>query len=108
MKRLSKTCSTAAIFLMALASCGEDPKMVEKREKQKAEIARLTGELAIIEEKIKAMPADVSTDLEEAKKVAEKQAAEVVALGEDIAKLEERKAAIQSEYNAYKAKYQIK
>jgi hypothetical protein len=93
---------------LLFVSCGDDPKLVEKREKQKAEIARLNGELAIIEEKIKAMPADVSIDLSEAKKTAEKQVAEVALLETEVVKLEARKLILQDEYQAYKTKYQIK
>ncbi|NJM38990.1 MAG: hypothetical protein HC845_14635 [Akkermansiaceae bacterium] len=105
---LYKPYSIVAILSLVFTSCGEDKTMVEKREKQKVEIARLTGELAIIDEKIKAMPADVSAEIEEARKVAEKQAAEAAGLEREIAKLEERKAALQSEYDTYKAKYQVK
>jgi hypothetical protein len=96
------------ISSLLLVSCGDDPKLVEKREKQKTEITRLNGELAIIEEKIKAMPADASIDLSEAKKTAENQVAEVGLLETEVAKLEARKLVLQGEYQAYKTKYQLK
>ena len=41
-----------AIFCSFVAvSCGDDPVLVEKREKQKAQIVALRGELALVEEK---------------------------------------------------------
>ena len=99
---------TPVIIAFACASCGEDPKLVEKHEKQKAEVARLKGELALIEEKLKNMPPDVSEELGTAKKQAEDQAAEVKRLETEIAGLEARKRTIQAEFDSYRAKYQVK
>lgn len=91
-----------------LSSCGDDPKLVEKKEKQRAEIVRLKGELAYIEEKLKSLPPDVSEELEEARKVSQKQSAEVEGLEKEVAKLESRKQSLQQEFDAYKLKYPIK
>jgi predicted trehalose synthase len=96
------------LLAIACASCGEDPKLVEKREKQKAEISRLKGEVSLIEERMKSLPLDVSAELAEAKKVTEKQAAEVSALEAEVASLEANKRSLQSEYDAYQVKYQAK
>ena len=82
--------------------------LVEQREKQKAEISRLKGELALIDEKLKSLPPDVSADLVEAKKVSEKQSAEVAGLETEVAALEAKKRSLQSEFDGYKVKYQIK
>jgi chromosome segregation ATPase len=100
--------SILILVALACASCSDDPKLVEKREQQKAEIARLKGELALIDEKLKNLPPDVSADLAVAKQLAEKQAAEVAGLENEVADLEARKRALQSEFDAYRAKYQIK
>ena len=100
--------SVAILLALSCASCSDDPKLVEQREKQKAEISRLKGELALIDEKLKSLPPDVSTDLVEAKKVSEKQSAEVAVLETDVAALEEKKRSLQSEFDGYKIKYQIK
>jgi hypothetical protein len=43
-----------------------------------------------------------------AKQLAEKQAAEAAGLENEVADLEARKRALQSEFDAYRAKYQIK
>ncbi len=99
--------ASLVLLSTAVISCEEDPKLVAKREKQKAEIIQLTGELAILEEKIKAMPPDVSEELAETKKAAEQQAAEVATLEAEVAQLQARKAAAQTEFDAYKAKYPI-
>lgn len=93
---------------LILSSCGEDPLLVEKREKQKAEITRLKGELSLIEEKLKNVPPDVSAELAAAKQLHEKQSAEVENLDKEIASLETRKRTLQAEYDAYRIKYQVK
>lgn len=108
MKFLCRPCSLAVLFALSCASCGDDPKLVEKREKQKAEITKLKGELALIDEKLKNLPPDVSTDLAEAKTLSEKQTAEVAGLETEVAGLEARKHSLQGEFDAYKAKYQVK
>ena len=105
-----RRCSYSLVALLgfALASCGDDPKLVEKREKQRAEITKLKGEVALIEEKLKNLPPDVSSDLAEAKAASEKQTAEVAGLESEVAALEARKRSLQSEFDAYRAKYQVK
>ena len=101
-------CFSAALSLVLLASCSEDPKLVEKREKQKVEITKLKGDVALIEEKLKNLPPDVSSDLAEAKETSEKQAAEVARLEAEVATLDARKRSLQAEFDAYHAKYQVK
>lgn len=98
----------SAIVAISCVSCGDDPKLVEKRDRQKAEIARLTGELALIEEKLKNMPADVSEDLATAKKEAERQAAEIARMESELTELAARKRTLQAEFDAYRVKYQLK
>ena len=100
----------ALIILLSLCcfSCTEDPKLVEKREQQKAEISRLKGELALIEEKLKSIPPDVTEQLAEARVLTEKQTAEAAQLETEVAALEARKTALKSEFEAYQAKYQLK
>jgi len=104
------SCLLPLPLLIALfcTSCGDDPKLVEKREKQKAEIVRLRGELALIEAKLTSLPPDVSVQLEETRKLAGRQAEEVAALEAEVAGLESRKRELQGEFDAYKAKYQVK
>ncbi len=93
---------------LLFSSCGDDPKLVEKREKQKIELTRLKGELALVEEKLKDIPPDVSTELAEAKKLSEKKSAEVADLEREIAVLEMRKLSLEGEFEAYQAKYKVK
>ena len=68
----------------------------------------MRGELALIEEKLKSLPPDVSGDLVEAKQLAEKQSSEVAGLETEVAALEAKKRSLQGEFDAYRAKYQIK
>ncbi|MEO7340409.1 MAG: hypothetical protein ABI073_05990 [Luteolibacter sp.] len=97
-----------ALFILTFASCSEDPKLVEKREQQKAEITRLKGDLALVEEKLKNLPPDVSADLASAKEVSEKQNAETARLESEVAALGARKRSLQNEFDAYRSKYQVK
>ena len=108
MKHPWSLCLIFSAIVFSLASCGDDPKLVEKREQQKAEISRLKGEIALIEEKLKNMPPDVSEDLAAAKKKAEEQTAEVAKLEAEVAALDARKRAIKTDFDAYRAKYQVK
>jgi peptidoglycan hydrolase CwlO-like protein len=93
---------------LLFCSCEDDPKLVDKREKQRAEITRLKGELALIEEKLKSLPPDVSAELGEAKQLSEKQNAEVAQLERDVASLESKKRELQANFTDYQAKYQLK
>ena len=97
-----------ALSLLFFVSCSEDPKLVEKREKQKIEITQLKGDVALVEEKLKNLPPDVSAGLAEARQVAEKQSAEVAKLEAEVTALDSRKRALQSEFDSYRVKYQIK
>ena len=97
-----------ALSLLSVVSCSEDPKLVEKREKQKVEITRLKGEVALIDEKLKNLPPDVSGELAEARQVSEKQSAEVAKLEAEVASLDSRKRALQAEFDTYRLKYQVK
>lgn len=98
----------AVLAALSCGSCGDAPELVAKRERQKAEITRLKGELAIIEEKLKNMPPDVSGELEKARKTAEEQTAEINSMETEIKDLQARKRALQAEFDSYRAKYQLK
>ncbi len=108
MSQYYRSYSVALLLAFSCASCSDDPKLVEKREQQKAEISRLKGELALIDEKLKSLPPDVSADLAEAKQLSEKQSAEVAGLETEVAALEAKKRSLQGEFDAYKIKYQVK
>lgn len=100
--------SLAILLAVACSSCSDDPKLVEKREKQKTEITRLKGELALINEKLKNLPPDVTDELAEARALAEKQSIEVAGLETEVASLESKKRSLQSDFDAYQLKYQAK
>ncbi len=105
---MSPLCLATLFIALCCASCSQDPKLVEKRERQKAEIARLNSELAEIQDKIRSMPPDVAEELANAKKHAEEQDGEVARLEAEIAGLTARKRALQDDYDSYRAKYQLK
>ena len=100
-------CLISVLAALACVSCGDDPLLVEKREKQKTEIARLRGELALLEEQLKAMPPDESKELAAAKKEAETQTADIADLEKQVAELTARKRSLEEEFAAYKAKYPL-
>jgi hypothetical protein len=91
-----------------LSSCGDDPKTVAKFESQKIEIAKLKGELLLIEEKLKNLPPDLSKDLVKSKDVFEKQSTEITLLQTEVSDLEGKKRKLQADYDAYKLRYQLK
>ncbi len=103
-----KSSSVLLLLTLLCFSCSDDPKLVEKREKQRAEITRLKGELALIDEKLKSLPSDVSAELGDARRISEKQNAEVAQLEKDIVALESKKRELQASFMAYQAKYQLK
>ena len=93
---------------IACIASSDDPKLVEKREQQKAEIIRLKGELTLIEEKLKNMPPDMSVELDKTNKEAKQQATEVAGLEAEVAALQARKRSLQDEFDSYRVKYPIK
>lgn len=94
-------------ILFSLNSCGDDPALVKKREEQKTEIARLEGEIAILDEKLKALPPDRSNELADARKKAEIQTKDIENLEQEIADLETKKRTLEAEIEAYKEKYPV-
>lgn len=108
MKSFDSTRALVFCSSLFIISCGDDPKMVEKREQQKAEISKLRGEIALIEEKLKNLPPDVSADLAATRDLVEKQQSEVAVLEKEVAVLVERKRELQNEFDSYKIKYQLK
>ena len=97
---------TTAIF----PSCHkqEDPALLQKNEQQKAEIKRLEGEVAVLDEKLKNAPADRSEDLANARKEAATQQEELSKLEKEVAIMEARKTKIEGEFKQYREKYPVK
>lgn len=97
-----------AIALSILCvSCGEDPELVKKHGEQQAEIAKLRGELALVQERLKNIPQDRSADLENASTEAKKLEEERGRLTDEVAGLETEKKALQEKFEAYKRKYAV-
>jgi peptidoglycan hydrolase CwlO-like protein len=105
MKLFPRLLSLSACLI--LSSCGDDPELVKKREQQKAEIARLEGEVALLTEKLESLPPDRSNELADIKIKAESQAAEMEKLDAEIVGLEAKKRALENEFDAYKKKYPV-
>lgn len=100
----------AAALLIAAASvsCSDDPELVRKRDEQKAEIRKLEGELAILQERMEQAPPDRSADLARLKEDAVKNKEQIEALETEIADLEKRKAAIEAQHESYRRKYVVR
>lgn len=108
MKHVARIHLFLLLIPILLSSCGDDPALVEKSAKQKDEITRLTNELNLIEDKLKNMPEDVSEELKKTRKDSEQQIEEVAKLEAQITELDGRKRTLQSEFDSYRAKYQVK
>ncbi|BCU77199.1 hypothetical protein [Luteolibacter sp. LG18] len=101
------------VFALAAASfsavsCKDNPELVRQRDEQAAEIKRLEGELAVLDEKTKDVPPDRTKDLAEAKARATVQAAEIERLEKEVATMEARKRELDATFSAYRVKYQVK
>ncbi len=94
--------------VLALASCGDDPILIEKLEQQKSEISRLKGEIALVQEKLKNLPRDVSSELAQEKQLHAERSAQVILLEAEVADLDARKLALQKEFDAYRVRYQVR
>lgn len=94
-----------AVIAILLTACSEDPELVRKHGEQAAEIAKLQGEIALMEERLKFLPPDKTHELEEAKRETNKLEEEHKRLVEDLAELEGQHRNIQREYDEYKRKY---
>lgn len=99
-------------FLIVLSSCGgedEDPVLVEKYEKQKAEITALETELSTVRKKIEEMEIpDPSSDLRELKAEITKSTKERRDLEFQIKELEKKKVEAAESLAKYKEKYPIR
>jgi|GEM_PF-3555950 len=97
-----------SLLVSIFSSCKRDEASANKIQKQDSEIARLRGEIAIIEEEINNFPPDVGAILEESKKINKRQSEEIANLEKDIFELDKRKNDLQNQYEIYRAKYKIK
>lgn len=108
MKHPSTAALISIVSVLVATSCKEDPKLVAKREQQKTEIVRLTGELALLEEKLESLPEDVSPQLAKAEDLLKEQTEELAELEAETAELAAKRDALQKEFDAYRAKYPAK
>lgn len=95
------------LLVFFLNSCGEDPELVKKHGEQKAEIARLNADLALVQERLKRLPEDKSVELEDAIAKSKELEAEREKLAADVVKLEAEQAGLQRSFDDYKRKYSI-
>jgi SMC interacting uncharacterized protein involved in chromosome segregation len=108
MNTINRICKISLCALaLVLASCGDDPELVKKREQQKQEIEKLKGEIAIKEEMINALPPDRTRELQASKEKAELQTKAVELMEEEIASLEKKKRILEKEVEDYKKKYPV-
>lgn len=90
---------------LLVVSCGDNPELVAKRDKQAAEISDLKGKVAMLQEKISKLPEDPKTELAEAQAMEKRQTEEIDALTKTIADLSARKLELEKELSSYRAKY---
>ncbi|WP_411827741.1 hypothetical protein [Luteolibacter sp. AS25] len=92
------------IVSLGFVSC-DDPALVKKKGEQESEIARLTGELEIAEEKLKDLPEDRTEELLSATVVNKKLEAERQELLDEIEQIEMQETLLKEQFDTYKAKY---
>lgn len=105
--KLITLCATFVLSAL-LISCGEDPELVRKHGEQEAEIAKLKGELALMEERMKNLPADQTTELAVAELETRKLDAEHKKLSEEVAELEAEFKDLKDQYENYRVKYTVR
>ncbi len=105
---LGLRCAAALALCVALNSCGDDPKLVRKRDEQRAEISKLQGELSILRERMEQVPPDRSAKIEELKQQAEENRKQIAELEADVEALGKEKADIEKQHQAYRRKYVAK
>ena len=91
-----------------LCSCGEDAELVRKHGAQEAEVAKLRGELALLEERLKNIPEDHSAQLKEAQEKQVKLEAELEGLNNEIGALEEKRKKLLEDYANYQQRYVVR
>jgi septal ring factor EnvC (AmiA/AmiB activator) len=104
--------SPSLLLVLAVASvassCNEDEALIQKREQQLVEIAKLRGELTLIEAKLADIPPDRSQELAETRAKIEEQTAAADQLEKEIGELNARRRAIENEFDQYRRNYAIK
>src|SRR5688572_16927940 len=95
-------------FGLLLGACGDDPELVRKRDEQRAEISKLEGELAVLQERLKDVPTDRTKELDKLKADSQANRDEIAKLETDIAGLEKEKARLEKEFAAYQRKYVVR
>jgi septal ring factor EnvC (AmiA/AmiB activator) len=89
-------------------ACSEDSELVKKHGEQEVELAKLRGELALIEEQIKNMPQDQSAEVKKFKEKQSKLETELNVLDSEVAKLEAEKKKLERDYEEYRRRYVVR
>lgn len=100
-------CTAAAFFALCLSSC-DSPELAKKRDQQLLEIAQLKGELTLVEEKLKTVPADRSDELAALQAEVAAQQAVAKKLEAEVAELDAKKRTLEKDFTEYKSKYVVR
>lgn len=100
-------CGGTALCMFVI-SCNEDPELVRKHGEQEAEIAKLKGEITLMEERLKYLPPDQSSELAAAEQETRKLEAEQKQLADEVTRLEEEKDELKQQYEDYRRKYNVR
>jgi outer membrane murein-binding lipoprotein Lpp len=99
--------AAVAAFAITLSSC-DSPELVQKRDQQAIEITKLRGEVAVLEERLKDLPPDRTSDVAAIEEETKKQQSEISKLESEIKDLETKKESVQKDFDEYKRKYVIR
>ncbi|WP_353565794.1 hypothetical protein [Haloferula sargassicola] len=95
--------------MLPFAACNkEDPALIQQREQQRAQIAKLEGELNLLTEKLRNPPEDKREELLRVKAKSELLKKEVGELEASIAGLETQKKDLEDEMSDYQRKYPLR
>ena len=107
MKILKFTFLLPIILPIFLIGC-DSKELTQKREQQEVEIARLKGELKLVEEQIKNLPPDRAKELAAIRAEEKEQLEQIETLESEVAELKSRKDKLETEFENYRAKYVVK
>jgi outer membrane murein-binding lipoprotein Lpp len=96
-----------ALACMFVASCGDKPELVAKKEQQIAEIRKLDGELSILQDKLNQMPPDRTAELVKLKQESAANKEAISGLEAEVAALKAKKEGLEDDLKAYRSKYVI-
>lgn len=97
-----------AVSLLFLSCDSEDSALIQRHGEQQAEIAKLDGELSLLQARLKNIPVDQSSELNNTIEEGEKLETELSQLKANVVSLEAEHKELTEKFEDYKRKYSIR